>query len=104
MLVPRPTGENIINCIWLFKNKQHVDGSLALYKARIVANSHSQQPGIDCDETFSPVVKVITIRIVLALVVSHSWPVRQLDVKNVFLHDDLLETAYMHQPPGFRDP
>lgn len=96
MLVPRPTGENIINCIWLFKNKQHVDGSLALYKARIVANSHSQQPGIDCDETFSPVVKPATIHTVLSLAVSRHWPIHQLNVKNAFLHGHLQETVYMH--------
>ncbi|GKB98076.1 ribonuclease H-like domain-containing protein [Tanacetum coccineum] len=60
--------------------------------------------GIDCDETFSPVVKPATIRTVLSLVVSRHWPIHQLDVKNDFLHDHLSETVYMHQPPGFVDP
>ncbi|XP_071740639.1 uncharacterized protein [Rutidosis leptorrhynchoides] len=74
------------------------------YKARLVANDRSQQVGIDCDETFSPVLKPDTIRTVLSLTISMHWPVHQLDVKNAFLHGQLSETVYMHQPPGFRDP
>ncbi|GKA38512.1 ribonuclease H-like domain-containing protein [Tanacetum coccineum] len=58
---------------------------------------------VDVDETFSPVVKSGTIRIVLSLAISRHWHVHQLDVKNAFLHGDLAETIYMHQPPGFRD-
>nr|GEW13262.1 ribonuclease H-like domain-containing protein [Tanacetum cinerariifolium] len=72
--------------------------------ARLVANGSSQQLGIDCDETFSPVVKPATIRIILSLAVSRKWPIHQLDVKNAFLNGDLSETVYMHQPPGFVDP
>ncbi|GKE30628.1 ribonuclease H-like domain-containing protein, partial [Tanacetum coccineum] len=79
------------------------DGSLSRYKARLVANGRSQQQGIDCDETFSPVVKPATIQTVLSLAVSRQWPIHQLDVKNAFLHGHLTETVYMHQPPGFTD-
>ncbi|XP_074266400.1 uncharacterized protein LOC141589667 [Silene latifolia] len=60
--------------------------------------------GIDCDETFSPVVKPTTIHTVISLATSRSWPIHQLDVKNAFLHGDLVETVFMHQPPGFVDP
>ncbi|GJZ18338.1 ribonuclease H-like domain-containing protein [Tanacetum coccineum] len=67
-LVPRPANVNIVRSMWLFKHKFNVDGSLSRYKARLVANGRSQQQGIDCDETFSPVVKPATIHTVLSLV------------------------------------
>ncbi|GJV51958.1 ribonuclease H-like domain-containing protein [Tanacetum coccineum] len=73
-----------------------------VYKARLVANGKSQQPGIECDETFSPVVKPATIRTVLSLAVSRQWPIHQLDVKNAFLHGHLTETVYIHPEHGFR--
>ncbi|KAJ9566206.1 hypothetical protein OSB04_002172 [Centaurea solstitialis] len=73
------------------------------YKARLVGDGRSQQVGIDCIETFSPVVKPATIRTVLSIAISKSWPIHQLDVKNAFLHSRLNETVYMHQPLGFRD-
>ncbi|GJR64758.1 ribonuclease H-like domain-containing protein [Tanacetum coccineum] len=79
------------------------DGTLSRYKACLVANVSTQIDGVDVDETFSPVVKPGTIRTVLSLATSRHWPVHQLDVKNAFLHGDLAETVYMHQPPGFRD-
>ncbi|GJX77762.1 ribonuclease H-like domain-containing protein [Tanacetum coccineum] len=100
-LVPRPTNVNIVRSMWLFKHKFNADGSLSRYKARLVTNSRSQQQRIDCDETFSPVVKPATIRTVLSLVVTRDWPIHQLDVKNAFLHGQLSEIVYMHQPPGF---
>ena len=102
-LVPRPHNANVVNCIWLFKKKHNADDSLSRYKVRLVANGRSQRHGIDCDETFSLVVKPATIRTVLSLDLSHHWLVHQLDVKNAFLHGDLQETIYM-QPPGFRNP
>ncbi|GJU16395.1 ribonuclease H-like domain-containing protein [Tanacetum coccineum] len=103
VLVPHPANVNVVRSIWLFKHKFNADGSLSRYKARLVANGPSQQQGIDCDETFSPVVKPATIRTVLILAVSREWPIHQLDVKNAFLHGHLTETVYMHQPPGFVD-
>ncbi|GJT80320.1 ribonuclease H-like domain-containing protein [Tanacetum coccineum] len=78
-------------------------GMLSRYKARLIANGITQLKGVDVDETFSPVVKPGTIRTVLSLAASRHWPIHQLDVKNAFLHGDLSETVYMHQPPGFWD-
>nr|GEU62247.1 ribonuclease H-like domain-containing protein [Tanacetum cinerariifolium] len=89
--------------MWLYKHKYNADGSLNQYKARLVPNGHSQQQGIDCDETFSPVVKPATIWTGLSLGVSQQWPIHQLDVKNAFLYGHLIETLYMHRPPRFID-
>jgi hypothetical protein len=78
--------------------------SLERYKARWVLRGFTQRPDVDYDEIFSPVVKPVTVCTVLSLAVSRSWPVHQLDVKNVFLHGTLLETVYCSQPTGFVDP
>nr|GEY05995.1 ribonuclease H-like domain-containing protein [Tanacetum cinerariifolium]GEY09714.1 ribonuclease H-like domain-containing protein [Tanacetum cinerariifolium] len=102
-LVPRPANVNIVRSMWLFKHKFNEDGSLSRYKALLVANGRNQQQGIDCDETFIPVVKLATIRTVLSLAVRRDWPIHQLDVKIAFLHGQLSETVYVHQPPGFVD-
>ncbi|GJY95967.1 ribonuclease H-like domain-containing protein [Tanacetum coccineum] len=79
------------------------DVTLSRYKACLVANGSTQLKGVDVDETFSLVVKLGTIRTILSLAASRHWPIHQLDVKNAFLHGDLSETIYMHQPSGFRD-
>ena len=89
---------------WIFKHKFYSDGSLARHKARWVVRGFSQQHDIDYDETFSPVVKPATIRVVLSIAASYSWLIHQLDVKNAFLHGHLEETVYYQQPPGFVDP
>ncbi|GKA97812.1 ribonuclease H-like domain-containing protein [Tanacetum coccineum] len=74
------------------------DGTLSRYKAHLVANGSTQLDGVDVDKTFSPAVKPGTIQNVLSLAASRHWPIHQFDVKNAFLHGDLSETIYMHQP------
>ena len=102
-LVPRPCDANLIRCMWIFRHKKNFDGSFERYKARLVGDGRSQVAGVDCDETFSPVVKPATIRTVITIALSKSWPIHQLDVQNAFLHGDLNETVYMHHPLGFCD-
>jgi len=103
-LVPRPCDVNIIRSMWIFRHKKKSNGSFERYKARLVGDGRSQKAEVDCDETFSPVVKPATIRTVLNIALSNSWPIHQLDVQNAFLHGKLHETIYMHQPMGFRGP
>ncbi|KAJ9547665.1 hypothetical protein OSB04_020208 [Centaurea solstitialis] len=100
-LVPKPSDANIVGNRWLFRHKFDSNGRLERYKARLVAQGFSQQPGLDFDDTFSPVVKPATIRTVLSISISRNCPIHQLDVKNAFLHGDLTETVYMRQPPGY---
>nr|GEU88813.1 hypothetical protein [Tanacetum cinerariifolium] len=90
--IDRLASVNMVRSMWLFKHKFHADGTLSRYKARLVANDRSQQLGVDFDETFSPVVKPATIRMVLSLVVSRKWPIHQLDVNNAFLNEIFIWT------------
>ncbi|XP_021308772.1 uncharacterized protein LOC8063854 isoform X1 [Sorghum bicolor] len=102
-LVPRPPGSNIVTGKWIWTHKRRADGTLERYKARWVLRGFTQRPGVDYDETFSPVVKPATVRTVLSLALTRGWPVHQLDVKNAFLHGVLTETVYCSQPAGFVD-
>jgi hypothetical protein len=71
-LVPRPCDANLIRCMWIFRHKKNSDGSFERYKARLVGDGRSQVAGVDCDETFSPMVKPATIRTMLTIALSKS--------------------------------
>ncbi|KAI0507536.1 hypothetical protein KFK09_013662 [Dendrobium nobile] len=102
-LVPQPPNSSVLGCKWTYKTKMHADGSIAKYKARLVAQGNHQEYGIDYYETFSLVAKLPTIRILLSIALHHNWKVQQLDVANAFLHGTMEETVYMKQPRGFED-
>lgn len=88
-LVPKPNDVKPISCKWIYKLKVHPDGIIDRYKAQLVARGFSQEYGLDYDETFSPVAKIITVHVLSAITASKSWNLWQMDVKNVFLYGEL---------------
>ena len=85
----------------MYKTKFAANGSPLNYKARLVAKGYSQVHGIDYNETFSPVAKMDSIRLALAIAALRQWEVHHMDVKCAFLNGDLTEEIYMQQPQGF---
>ena len=103
-LVPPSPTHNLIDCKWVYRVKKNADGTIERYKARLVAKGFKERYAIDYEDTFSPVVKAATIKpVVLTVVVSCGWSLRQLDVKNTFLHGVLEEEVDKKQPPGFEN-
>ena len=94
-----PPNANLVGCKGVFKRKFNVDGSLERYKARLVAKGFHQREGLDFTDTFSPVIKQTTIRIVFTIALSSCWPIHQLDINNAFLHGELDSPVYMQQAP-----
>ena len=90
-----------MGCRWIFTTKIAADGKIDRYKARLVAQGYTQTHGIDYEETFAPVAKLNSIRILISLAANLDWNLHQLDVKNAFLNGKLEEVVYMKMPPGF---
>ncbi|GJU81697.1 putative zinc finger, CCHC-type containing protein, partial [Tanacetum coccineum] len=101
-LAELPKGAKLVECKWVFKTKLNPNGNIERYKARLVAKGYTQKEGVDYKETFSPVSKKDSLRIVMALVAHFDLELHQIGVKTAFLNGDLHEDVYMAQPQGFK--
>lgn len=97
-----PNDRTAVTCKWVFKLKRNADGKIDKYKARLVARGFSQKEGFDYNETYSPVAKLTTLRIILSVANHKGLLIHQMDVKSAFLNGKLNEEIFMSQPEGFR--
>ncbi|GJZ69127.1 retrovirus-related pol polyprotein from transposon TNT 1-94 [Tanacetum coccineum] len=102
-LVPQPRNMTIIETKWVFRNKLDENGVISRNKARLVSQGYNQQEGIDYDETYAPVARLESIRILLAYACALDFKLFQMDVKSAFLNGFINEEVYVAQPPGFID-
>ena len=100
-LVSLPLGRKLVQCKWVFRKNVTVDGSTCKYKSIIVSKGFSQVQGVDYHETFAPVAKMDSIRLVLVISASKHWEVHHMDVKSAFLHGNIHEEIYMKHPNGY---
>ena len=103
-VVPHPPNQNIVSCKWVYRLKYNADGKVTRFKARLVARGFTQVFGVDYTETFAPVTRLETIRMLFALAVQKDWEVCQIDVKTAYLYGDLDEEIFMEPPNGLDVP
>ena len=104
ILVDLPDDRQAVLDKWIFERKTDTDGSVTIYKARLVVKGFRQVQGVDYDETFSPVAMLKSVRITLAIAAFYHYEISQMDVKTAFLNGFLEEELYMMQQEGFVDP
>ena len=100
-LIKRRLASNVVKCRWVYSVKTDAFGNIIRYKARLVAKGFTQRYGIDFSETYAPVVRTTSIRIVLTIAASLDFEIQQLDIKTAFLNGELDEEIFMEQPPGY---
>ena len=103
-LVDLPPGSKPLGYKWIFKKKMKADGSINKYKARLVIKGYKQKEGLDYFDTYSPVTRISSIRMLIAIAAIHNLEIHQMDVKTAFLNGDLDEEIYKEQPEGFIVP
>jgi hypothetical protein len=91
----------VVTSKWIYKIKHTTDGSIEKYKARFVARGFSQKEGVDYEETFAPVSRYTSIRVVISLTSFMGWKIHQMDVKTMFLNGVIEEEVYIEKPQGF---
>ena len=103
-LAPRPENVHVIGTKWIFKNKTDKDGEIIRNKSRLVAQGYTQVEGVDFDESFAPVTRLESIRILMSTECTMNFKLYQMDVKCAFLNGYLNEEVFVEQPKGFEDP
>ena len=103
-LVERPRNRKVICVKWIFKKKLNPNRTICKHKARVVVKGYARQYGVDYQETFAPIVRYDTIKLILAFAYHSSWQIHQLHFKSTFLNGLLAEEIYLEKPDGFSTP